>query len=305
MFVFRALAKINCVWEEIPSKNLLAAIVRCGNKLNSQEISNVIYGFSKLGCSWNDLPSQVHQTLSDSISRNIKQMNSHAFCVIMYSIPFITFDCNYDISFHPTQFKTDNDISYESLYQIHTTLLTEYLVHTFPRNNDQLSVYFTHLLLTKGGKELVKSLKIEIPFIRGPSADIPSESHEYIIHTTENYLKKSSINCNDFSFFHEFNGLPTHIFPVDTAVWYKDKLLALIEIDGEYHYQGTKLRRKDQLKEFLYNSVYKDVIFIRKRIDQFEYEDLYLVGIELANTLIDLSKNRDENMTQEDSNTCS
>ena len=147
----------------------------------------------------------------------------------------------------------------------------------------------------KGGKELVKTLNIEIPFIRGPSADIPSKCHAKVIRETENYLKKSTNNFY-YTFFHEFDGLPTHIFPVDTSVWYKNELLALIEIDGESHYRGNKLRRKDQLKEFLYNSVHKDAIFIRKRIDQLPYKDLYLVGIELANTLINQAENRDAKM---------
>merc|ERR1711988_1728514 len=53
-----------------------------------------------------------------------------------------------------------------------------------------------------------------------------------------------------FEVQHEFNGLIRGVFPVDAAVYCNDELVALIEIDGEFHYKqlGQQLRRKDQLK---------------------------------------------------------
>mmetsp|Transcript_28617 Transcript_28617/g.63493 ORF Transcript_28617/g.63493 Transcript_28617/m.63493 type:complete len:110 (+) Transcript_28617:171-500(+) len=72
-----------------------------------------------------------------------------------------------------------------------------------------------------------------------------------------------------FNGFNEFCGL-NGVFPIDTAVFLKDELVALVEVDGEFHYklQGQQLRRKDRLKEHLYKHHYPHIPLYRMRSDQ-------------------------------------
>jgi len=62
----------------------------------------------------------------------------------------------------------------------------------------------------------------------------------------------------------EFHGLKSGIYPVDTAVYHGDKLVALIEVDGPHHFtpEGT-LKRKDLLKRHLYKHAYPGVLYLR------------------------------------------
>ena len=74
------------------------------------------------------------------------------------------------------------------------------------------------------------------------------------------------------------------MFPVDSAVYYNDKLVALVEIDGEFHYKqlGQLLRRKDKMKEFLYKYHYPTLPLFRIRSDQCTVIGVARAGKELA-----------------------
>lgn len=74
------------------------------------------------------------------------------------------------------------------------------------------------------------------------------------------------------------------VFPVDAAVYHNDKLVSLVEIDGEFHYKqlGQLLRRKDKMKEFLYKYHYPDLPLFRIRSDQCSVIGVSRAGKELA-----------------------
>ena len=57
----------------------------------------------------------------------------------------------------------------------------------------------------------------------------------------------------DYSVVNEFVGLHG-VMPLDAAVYKGEEAVALVEIDGEFHYKslGQQLRRKDVFKEHLY-----------------------------------------------------
>jgi hypothetical protein len=75
------------------------------------------------------------------------------------------------------------------------------------------------------------------------------------------------------------------VFPVDSAVYFNNKLVALVEIDGEFHYKqlGQLLRRKDKMKEFLYKYHYPTLPLFRIRSDQCTVIGVTRAGKELAN----------------------
>jgi hypothetical protein len=74
------------------------------------------------------------------------------------------------------------------------------------------------------------------------------------------------------------------VFPIDAAVYHDDKLISLIEIDGEFHYKqlNQQLRRKDKMKEFLYNYHYPNLPLFRIRSDQCSVIGISRAGKELA-----------------------
>lgn len=118
---------------------------------------------------------------------------------------------------------------------------------------------------------------------------------------------------------------------MDCAIYYDDELIALVEVDGEYHYilsgldeslkggplsdavcpltdhlhfsslqplsssPGAQLlRRKDRLKEFIYSMVYPDIPLYRLRVDQ-----IRLLGVDKAGSALGAWILRDHSLRQE------
>ena len=73
-------------------------------------------------------------------------------------------------------------------------------------------------------------------------------------------------------------------------MYYNDELVALVEIDGEFHYKqlGQLLRRKDRMKEFLYKYHYPSLPLFRIRSDQCTVIGVKRAGSELANWISSL-----------------
>ena len=110
--------------------------------------------------------------------------------------------------------------------------------------------------------------------------------------------------------FNEFNGL-NGVFPVDVAIYYREQLVAFVEVDGEFHYKfdieaqdqavpkwmrennPTLLRRKNTLKEFCYRKTYPHLPLYRIRSDQCETVGFPMAGEALAKWIIsDLKEKR-------------
>jgi hypothetical protein len=71
---------------------------------------------------------------------------------------------------------------------------------------------------------------------------------------------------NKYRVENEFHGLKGGDMPVDCAIYFEDKLIALIEIDGPQHYTSEgKLTRHSQFKSFLYAKNYPNVPLRRYR----------------------------------------
>ena len=79
-----------------------------------------------------------------------------------------------------------------------------------------------------------------------------------------------------YSLQNEYNGMEG-VLVVDAGVYFRDKLVAFVEVDGETHYkqywykkehEAQQLRRKDQMKEFLYHVRYPHIPLFRVRLDQ-------------------------------------
>jgi hypothetical protein len=82
---------------------------------------------------------------------------------------------------------------------------------------------------------------------------------------TQKYQEQDAI----YEIINEYEGIRKGLFPVDIAIKKNNKVIGFIEVDGEFHYRidketkSKKLRRAEQLKEFLYHHDYPDVPCIR------------------------------------------
>ena len=161
-------------------------------------------------------------------------------------------------------------------------------------NYDQFAMYFEIMRIFPEGQKLVASVygaDTPPPQPSGPTGTVPSRMHAQ---TVQHMLEDLQATSPDFSCFNEFNGLQG-VFPVDCAVYYKDALVALVEVDGEFHYKllGQQLRRKDRLKEHLYRCHYPNIPLYRMRTDQLNVIGYPKAGGALAKWIVkdlDLSK---------------
>lgn len=177
----------------------------------------------------------------------------------------------------------EKDLRLQNTWNIHEILLECFknsVKTSFEKENfDQFAIYFELMRVVPKGRELVQKIIGEHPSPSGPSATVPSRLHAQTAQAMHAQLLKYS---EDFDIFNEFSGLQG-VFPIDTAVYYKEKLVALVEIDGEYHYKSQQLRRKDRLKHFLYRYHYKNIPLYRMKYDQINVITTNKAGEALAN----------------------
>jgi hypothetical protein len=100
--------------------------------------------------------------------------------------------------------------------------------------------------------------------------DFPSPAHWKLYQQLQKDLsKKGKEDGNKYEIINEYEGIRGGLFPVDITIKKNDKIIGFIEVDGSYHYRidketgKKKLRRVDQLKEFLYRHHYPNVSFTR------------------------------------------
>ena len=101
-------------------------------------------------------------------------------------------------------------------------------------NYDQFAMYFELMRVLQGGNDLVYSTLGRIPRTSGPCATIPSRLHSSTVHAM--LARLNALGDKDYSVVNEFVGLHG-VMPLDAAVYKNDEPVALVEIDGEFHYK--------------------------------------------------------------------
>lgn len=200
----------------------------------------------------------------------------------MYSLVLMTFD------FLPDEQGQEQNLDQQqrmhSLWNIHDAVVSAYKAidpRTFEREHyDQFAIYFELMRILPRGRALILSQFPDIPIPSGPGATVPSKMHALTVHAMMGNLRAIS---DKFSCFNEFCGI-RGVFPMDAAVYFEDTLLALVEVDGEFHYKSLsqQLRRKDQLKEALYRYHYPTTPIYRLRSDQLNVIGYSKAGAALA-----------------------
>lgn len=162
-------------------------------------------------------------------------------------------------------------------------------------NYAQFAIYFEMMQAIPNCKQLVIDMLGYVPVLSGPGGNVPSRLHSNIVRAMSDNL---ATKTKEFEIVNEFNGL-NGVFPVDVALYAKDQLISLIEIDGEmFHYDSREnLNRKDQLKQFCYKVKYPDIPFIRIRSDKVNAITVPALGKSLAGWI--LSKMKIDDLKEE------
>ena len=150
----------------------------------------------------------------------------------MYAMPIFTFDAAItapaaEKDAHKGKQRSSKSVVEESeekplepsefLWRINEMLLHRYKSidsqRLLPESFDCFAIYFEFMRSSPHTRQLVIDILGHIPDTSGPTGTIPSRLHANVVHEMENYLLSES---QDFSVFHEFNGL-RGVFVVDTA----------------------------------------------------------------------------------------
>lgn len=211
----------------------------------------------------------------------------------MYAVALMTFDIDITLKHEKNDFNR--------IISLHTEIISILTQMKMPNTLGlfQRAIYLNLLNSTDWGKTLIRQFnQLELP-------DVPLESsrfHERLIIRLINYLNLNFKGQNQsrmgkplsgvktsFTYINEYYGLPNKILPIDSAVFYEDKLVAFVEVDGPHHYNSlNKLKRQSQLKEHLYKSYNKSIPFFRISLSecnnkQRESIRLSSIGNELMN----------------------
>ena len=279
-----------------PHEALATALTRVAGTMTAQEVANVMYALAILTF---DAAVSISTYSEIELNEMMKKIKAN------------------------TKTKTrgihiyDDDI--DTLWVVYSTMLQEFKridPNEYSKENyDQFAIFFEFLNVIPGGNALIRHVigDDNDTFVSGPAAGIPSRLHSRSVDSMMKHLhywskhqsrkhkkngnktkedegegKEGVSFCFKFGVQHEFNGLVRGVFPVDAAVYCNDELVALIEIDGEFHYKqlGQQLRRKDQLKEFLYRCHYPTLPLFRIRSDQCTIIGPERAGRELASWII-------------------
>ena len=197
--------------------------------------------------------------------------------------------------------KEDVDSSDEVLWSIHKQFLLTYKRFTLADDdwmnrfsveaNSQLNHYFSFLKTVDHGRRLVKEILTCFPSRHRHGKASSSTAHLTFINSLKDRLNEkingesdvSKVNGDDdlFSAKNEFRG-EHDLSPIDTALYYNNKLIAFIEVDGKHHYNNNNdLRREDLFKVYLYNYYYPTIPVLRHRLRIDKMDDLVLYIIKL------------------------
>ena len=196
--------------------------------------------------------------------------------------------------------KEDVDSSDEVLWIIHKQFLLTYKRFTLAHDdwmnrfsiedNSQLNNYFSFLKTVDHGRRLVNEILTCFPSCHHHPIAKSSKRHLTFINSLKHRLNEkingesdvSKVNGDDdlFSAKNEFIG-EHDLSPIDAALYYNNKLIAFIEVDGEHHYNNNDLRREDLFKVYLYNNYYPTIPILRHRLRIDKMDDLVLYIIKL------------------------
>lgn len=152
---------------------------------------------------------------------------------------------------------------------------------------EQLRIFASYLVALQRVSDTSRIPSQLMEPYRSNSQSISSNLQKDVILSLADSLKESQfLNQGNFDIAIEYSSFEG-VFPVDAAVLRENVLISLIEVDGPHHYRyDGLLRRKDQLKEAMYQSMFPDVLFRRIRWDEKNKLGAQAITDELASSIV-------------------
>jgi hypothetical protein len=115
-----------------------------------------------------------------------------------------------------------------------------------------------------------------------------NQSSSIHLNFSEQLLKCFELHPQKLTAKNEFFGLKSGVFYVDCAVYSRDVLVALIEVDGAHHHTSTgELTRESQFKTWLYEHNYPGVPLHRLKNSEIDRMGVKKSAEKLAKEIFD------------------
>ena len=272
------------------------SVLRNLEGMKSQELSRTIWGLSSSGLKWDSLPDPVRWNINVALRRVCDDMSIQDIANCAYGLAMLAFDA-----------QNPDDAAFRGAHETVLSAIIKQRKNKAILGNseiEQLRIFSQYLRVMSYTSDVKK---IPSEYLQPLSQhDNSSDANGYVGQalggsalqdrvmkgiTDAIALSKTThvINLNPEA--SSFDG----VFPVDAAVSYDDEVVALIEVDGPHHYRHDgKLRRKDLLKEAMYQKKFPHCELHRIRWDEANKMGSDVVGRAVVEILVGTINERNE-----------
>lgn len=255
--LLQGLSKMSALWNHLPIDALEAALTQIAPELSRHGLASTLLSLGTMGAAWKSMQPCTLYALTEALKVHGPLMSSQEMANSMYGLALMFFDC---------QQQDDNQQAWSMLWEAIQTLTQRF--SSFPRDGfiqcdtSQFSLFFELIATMPAGKQLIADALGQKP-IFSSETHVPSVLHMAVAEALPKAL--SALQAGSFRVVNEFSGI-NGAFEVDIAVYHADRLIALVEVDGSFHYTvDGGLRRIDHFKEHLYACQFPTVPLLRIR----------------------------------------
>lgn len=299
-------------------ESLYRSIMQNLPDMKASEVAKLMWGLSSTGLSWDNLPVGLHWQINAALRREGPSMTPHDLANCAYAVALMGFDTqnSADPAFrgvHEVLMKTilrakkveedsgdQTDDDFFRFFSFWDAKEGEFDSIASVEEKEQLKIFLNYLDVMKfevSGRE-----KIPFSFLAGaapavsspwPFADSSHSMPDNEGTTTTSQLQARALRGltealqQDGEAEGKFRVLSESssfygVFPVDAAIYYESELMFILEIDGPQHYRfDGQLRRKDKLKECMYQRKHPDCVMRRIRWDEVGKLEYQIIGNEI------------------------
>ena len=259
---------------------ILAATEVNLERVKSQELASLIWGFSGCGMSWDMLPPTTAWSLNVALRRLGSDLSAQDVANCAYGLALLAFDA-----------ANPSDPAFRGAHEVilNAVVKASRALSGCNKELEQLRIFAQYMALRK---EVTDGQKLPAELLQDSSEEAPaaqissSQLQTRVVEGVKAGLSELGDAASEFRIVNEvssFNG----VFPVDAIIFRRGEVIAMVEIDGPSHYRDDgQLRRKDLLKEHMYTMLHPRSMYRRVRWDEANKLGADVVGAEIADEIL-------------------
>jgi len=279
--------------------SLLQATHATLEEMKPEELSRTMWGLSSLDVSWDSLPPSVRWGLNVALRRVGSKMTPQCIANCAYGLAILSFDT-----------RTPSDPAFRGAHEVLLNTIINARregvaddgvkvpvwsrqrepTYLLEQEFEQLRIFAHYLSVNRFVTETNRiPAKLLAKATREEFSTQGSRLQDRVVRGLQDGFLASTL-ADQFDITLESSSFGG-VFPVDAMISKNGEIVALIEIDGPHHYRADgSLRRKDQLKEAMYQKQHPDSTFHRIRWDDANKLGSDVVGEELASLVMSNSR---------------